>query len=176
MSPIFQIPAGPCSTCNSHIDDETLSKYILLEDSYVTRLGQTDQTDLDDLFSVQSDALNLFHDYHWVVYVLDTWIGEALKKKDESIVADRQHHIQRRIQFLNHAFPPSNYTTAWAYEELGDCFATMNRSRESETAYAESYWRIKILCGTDHPFAESISTKWVSITNSDDRSQIMERD
>jgi hypothetical protein len=165
MTALPQVPAGPCSTCNAHIDRTTLSQYIELEDSYMTRLGQTDQSDIEDLISIQTDSLNLFHDNHWIVYFLDTWIAEALKSRSPTELHKRVYHIQRRIQFLNRVFPTANYTTSWAYEELGDCYAALNRKREAETFFAESYWRMKILCGTDHPFSESVSAKWASVTD-----------
>jgi len=153
-----------CTTCNSQIDQSTLRKYMQLEESYIQRLSITDQSDLSDLNSVLSDALNLFHNNHWIIYTLNTWICDSIKK-DTTESCALLSHLLSRLSYLQTVFPIANYTSAWVYEELGDYYAhqSIESNQAAETAYSESYWRMKILCGTDHPFCESISAKWTKV-------------
>jgi hypothetical protein len=134
-----------------------------LEISYTTRLQQTDQTDLEDIASVLNDARNLFHENHWIIYSLEIWICECLKKSKTSDTSQRILLLTSRFHFLTQTFPVANYTTAWILEELGDCYADLRLYSEAAQKYSASYWYMQILCGSQHPFSESISTKWAAI-------------
>lgn len=168
------VPVGPCACCNTVIPTDTLSRYLDLETSYITRLQQTDQTDLEDITSVLSDAQNLFHENHWIIYSLETWICECLKKSKTSDTSKRILLLTNRLHFLMQTFPVANYTTAWILEELGDCYADLRLYFEAAQKYSASYWYMQILCGSQHPFSESISAKWAAIE--DDKTESKNED
>ena len=159
------LPVGPCSCCNSTLPIETLDRYLHLESSYATRLTQTDQSDLEDVLSVLSDARNLFHEQHWIINTLEAWICEGYKKTTKSAMISQKRllHLQNRLNFLTQTLPIANYTSAWILEELGDCYAEQHLWTEAANKYAASYWYMQILCGPQHPFSESISAKWGAV-------------
>ena len=157
------VPVGPCSCCNTAIPDTTLERYLDLESSYTSRLSQTDQTDLEDITCVLSDARNLLHENHWIIYSLETWISDCLKKSNPAASSRRITLLTSRLNFLTLTFPVANYTAAWILEELGDCLSDVRLSAEAARNYSASYWYMQILCGSQHPFSESISSKWAAL-------------
>lgn len=156
------IPVGPCTCCNATLNTEMCERFLELESAYASRLQQTDSTDYDDVQAVLVDARNLFHENHWIIYSLETLVCEYLKKTKTNTPA-RLMYLSSKLQFLNQTFPIANYTSAWILEELGDCYADLNMTNEAALKYTTSYWCMQILCGSQHPFSESISAKWAEI-------------
>lgn len=137
-----------CDTCNSEIVD--WDHLLELENLYVERVTNMDTKDLDDVQLVHKEALNLFTQQHWIIYFLTSHFAHNTQMT-------QIQNLMNRITFLEKTFPLVNYTTTWLIEELADL--QIDNPSMTIALYEKSYWMMRILCGPDHPFTESIHTK-----------------
>lgn len=150
--------ASPCDTCNSVMDEETIQRFTDLENQYADRVLGIEKTDTEDMEAVLREAVNLFSDMHWIIHMLEYMLCDAWKSSEPTKPL-RIHYMHKRLNFLRTNFPMANYTTAWLLEELSDLHAT--KSAVIATKFIEqSYWLVRTLCGPDHPFTESVQSKW----------------
>jgi hypothetical protein len=149
--------AGPCDTCITNLSSEVLLNYLELEPIYVDRVTGMDRTDSEDVLAVLKEALNLFSDSHWIVYVLESMLSESLKGSSNPARIDL---LLRRLEYLRKNFPWSNYTTSWLLEEIGDWYSSQQSRTVAASYYERAYWSLRIMCGQDHPFTESAQCKW----------------
>ena len=158
---VFFSPSGAphaCSTCSSALTSELLKHYLELEPMYTERLLSIEKTDQEDVLAVKKEAVNLFS-HHWILSALDSMIAESAKT-DTSQTHKRLHILINRLQFLKSTFPIANYTTAWLLEEIGDIYSQISLPAVACEYYEDAYWTMRVMCGQDHPFTETIQTKW----------------
>lgn len=149
-----------CDTCASLMDESTLERYLELEKLYAERVSWIDKNDPTDVKAVHKEALNLFSLHHWVLYVLETTLVHSVTAVEEKIFL-----LNRRLVFLNRCFPMANYTTAWLLEELGDLYGSLEKWETAASFFEKGYWTLRVLCGSDHPFAETALVKWDETSN-----------
>ena len=146
---VGSIFATHCTTCNSFA--ASLEEQIKLEALYIDRVLAIDKTDYEDISLVLSESLNLFTEYHWIVYFLKSYLPSTILS------------LSDRIAFQTRTFSQINYATAWLVEELGDLLVKSGDTVEAAKQYERSYWMLRVLCGSDHPFTDGIQTKWQDI-------------
>jgi len=143
----------PCRVCCSSLSPEETKILLNLEEEYVVRVENLDKTDVADVETVWQHAIDIF-ERHWILYVMDTMLWEALREKN---LPDAIEHQRRRIEFHEHYYCRPTFILAWCHEELGDCLQNQfpHRKWQLVQEFGRAYQMLVILCGTNHQYATS---------------------
>eukprot|EP01071_Lankesteria_metandrocarpae_P013147 Lankesteria_metandrocarpae@DN673_c0_g1_i1.p1 len=169
---VLPVPTA-CDCCDKLMSDEDVLEFVKLEDAYISRLTETDATDLVDACSVFHQAQRMFTS-HWVLCSLHAILFDAFKSKGNYYAA--LHHQKERLCFLNTVLPKASFTVAWLHESLGDVLATKLVGPEllesdkdlvidpflrhvMTRAYEDVYNLMAVLCGYDHEYTHSARAK-----------------
>jgi hypothetical protein len=151
-----------CASCATRLSNDVLASYLELEPLYTERVNCIDKEDTEDILAVLKEAVNLFSDSHWVIYMLESMIGENLKNTSPANPS-RIDILHRRLSYLKSTFPMPTYTVAWLLEETGDWYLSQGSRPMAASYFERAYWTLRIMCGQDHPFTENVQSKWDSI-------------
>ncbi|XP_055388444.1 uncharacterized protein LOC129617011 [Condylostylus longicornis] len=126
-----------------------IAKYLEFETAYITRLEETDKTDLADAEAVYAEAQRVFSQ-HWVLYLLDGILFDAYRENEQWMEATM--HQTNRIQYATQAIPHATFTLAWLHEERGDAASNSAETPvsgflrwEAHRDFAAPFWFLRNL-------------------------------
>jgi len=151
----------PCHVCCASASDEDMKTLLHFEEEYVVRVDNLDKTDVEDVQSVYEAAMDIF-ERHWILYVMDTYLWEAMREKK---LADAIEHQRRRVEFHEHYYCRPTFILAWCHEELGDSLTKQlpHRKWQFVQEFQRAYHMLAILCGTSHQYTASPYNKLYQI-------------
>jgi len=94
--------------------------------------------------------------------------------KSAGMLRDAVNVMQQRVAYMCAVMPCGTYTSAWAWEELGDLLTKLFKTEpsvflknEAMDAYRTSYTVFIVLCGREHGYTCAAYQKYLDATHLD---------